>query len=243
MSRGDAYDNEAEADCLEGGALAELRISLAQPVMSTNSCKNYLIFILALAVSCAAKVSAQGPVIPTQSKGRIVGRIIDEMTGEAIERANVRIEGTYTGAVSDRSGYYTITGIPPGLYALSVSALEHDTFVQDSVSVLANQTDTINISLRIQCESYADSARSDIQHGKVQLRLGGLIVSLPDSVERPLLRKYGFEYLFTGVLYYCDGPYNDVVEEYLEKRNGKNWRERFDAEYKILREKYRSKDE
>ena len=47
--------------------------------------------------------------------GTVMGKIIDESTGEALIGANVFITGTTTGTITDFDGNYTLANINPGI--------------------------------------------------------------------------------------------------------------------------------
>lgn len=55
--------------------------------------------------------------------GKIRGKITDQTTGEALFGVNIILEGTNYGAASDIKGEYLINNIPPGDYAVVISAL------------------------------------------------------------------------------------------------------------------------
>ncbi|MBS4013997.1 MAG: SusC/RagA family TonB-linked outer membrane protein [Bacteroidetes bacterium] len=77
--------------------------------------------------------------------GTIKGVITDRATGETLPGANVLIEGTTTGVISDVRGAYSIT-VPAGNVSVRVSFLGYDTEIRQ-VSVGANETITLNFEL------------------------------------------------------------------------------------------------
>ncbi|MEM1270452.1 MAG: carboxypeptidase-like regulatory domain-containing protein, partial [Bacteroidota bacterium] len=58
-----------------------------------------------------------------QERASVSGYVTDARTGETLLLANVRIAGTTTGAATNNSGYYTLTGLAPGSYDLIYSYL------------------------------------------------------------------------------------------------------------------------
>jgi len=54
-------------------------------------------------------------------KGVIKGRVSDAINNQPIAFANVAIQNTVTGAVSDLDGNYIIEGVEPGLYNVQTS--------------------------------------------------------------------------------------------------------------------------
>jgi len=59
--------------------------------------------------------------------GRISGYLHDKSTGEPLMYANVVIEGTEIGTASDNHGYYVITNIPSGEYAIKIMMMGYET--------------------------------------------------------------------------------------------------------------------
>ena len=55
--------------------------------------------------------------------GKIVGRVLDKQTGEALPGINVYMEGTSHGAATDNDGFYLINNIPPGSYTVVFTAI------------------------------------------------------------------------------------------------------------------------
>jgi hypothetical protein len=76
----------------------------------------------------------------------------------------------------------------------------------------------------------ADQAKQELAMGKATLWIGGLIVGpIPDST---FTDKYGFRYVLIGCDPTGEDRHNDVIEEYLERRNGKGWHDKLSAEWK-----------
>ena len=67
-------------------------------------------------------------------RGRIVGRVVNASSGEAIPGAQVTVEGTAISAIADWTGRYALYEIPAGTYAVSVRMIgyQHKT-VRDVV--------------------------------------------------------------------------------------------------------------
>lgn len=80
-------------------------------------------------------------------RGSIKGRIFDKTTNEEIPFANIALQNTTLGAVSDIDGNYEITGIEPGLYNVQTSYVGYQSRTIFEVEVPANQPVTLNIEL------------------------------------------------------------------------------------------------
>ncbi len=57
-----------------------------------------------------------------QSTGSISGQVLDG-TGEALPGADVKLQGTARGAITDRTGRYRISAVPPGKYTIEVTLI------------------------------------------------------------------------------------------------------------------------
>ena len=56
-------------------------------------------------------------------------------------------------------------------------------------------------------------------------------------------KKYGFFVESTGcIIYEEDSYYNEVVDEYLQKKNGKNWENQYEKEVALIIKKYPIKE-
>lgn len=79
--------------------------------------------------------------------GIIKGRVFDPISNEAVPFANVAIQGTTTGAVTDFDGYYEITGLQPGLYNVQASSLGFETVTIFEVQTFNNKVALVNIEM------------------------------------------------------------------------------------------------
>jgi hypothetical protein len=61
-----------------------------------------------------------------QSRSGIYGYVRDARTGETLIMANVIVAGTTTGAATNTSGYYTLTGLPAGSFTFVASYLGYE---------------------------------------------------------------------------------------------------------------------
>lgn len=80
-------------------------------------------------------------------KGRIEGRIYDEMTNDPLEFATVQIEGTTTGVSTDVSGNFVFTGVDPGFIRLMVRYVGYEATLSPEIQVQGNQTTFIDIAV------------------------------------------------------------------------------------------------
>lgn len=82
-----------------------------------------------------------------ENTGKLVGRVVDAKTGEALIGANVTIKSTVYGSATDLDGNYFISGVPVGVYALVISYVGYETQEMSSVSLVANNQNKINIAM------------------------------------------------------------------------------------------------
>lgn len=79
---------------------------------------SFLVTILAVAWSNPASAQNAAP-----ADGRIVGRVIDQSTGNGLSAVTVQIVGTRLGAISGIDGRYVINNVPSGEVTLQAASL------------------------------------------------------------------------------------------------------------------------
>ena len=84
-----------------------------------NMISRHLLVILLFVVAGLTQLNAQDAAIR--------GFVYEELTGEPAMLANVYLTGTTYGASTDENGYFLISRIEPGSYALIVTYLGYDT--------------------------------------------------------------------------------------------------------------------
>ena len=99
-----------------------------------------LFFLLFIALAFSASAVFAG------STGKISGKVVDKTTGETLPGANVVIEGTTLGAVTDPDGNYFIINVPPGSYTVNASMVGYHKATQTNVRVFIDLTTTVNFS-------------------------------------------------------------------------------------------------
>jgi hypothetical protein len=87
-----------------------------------------------------------------QGLGSIVG-VVTDSSGAVIANAKVTVKETGTGfarvAVTDAQGHYVVTSLRPSLYELSVEATGFRTFSQKGLTLLADQSLTVNVTSQV----------------------------------------------------------------------------------------------
>jgi len=114
-----------------------------KPIM-TKPMPRLLLSVLLLAVS-ATLLMAQNGVIR--------GKITDAISNQPISFANVIVEQTGTGAVTQEDGTYELTGLTPGLYTVTATFVGYNQASAYEVQVTNARPATVNLQLE---ETIAD---------------------------------------------------------------------------------------
>ncbi|MBE2279526.1 MAG: TonB-dependent receptor, partial [Ignavibacteriaceae bacterium] len=109
--------------------------------LATNL-KTFPLFLLLLISFTFSDNFGQG------QRGKLQGRVTDDLTGEALIGANVLIVGTTLGAATDFDGRYVILNVPVGEYNVSASLLGYAKTTFEQVAVNADRTTEINFRLK-----------------------------------------------------------------------------------------------
>jgi len=83
----------------------------------------------------------------TGTTGKIVGKVTDRETGEAMPGVNVIIEGTQLGAATDVKGEFFILRIAPGTYSVRASMIGYSELRYEQVRVSMDKTTEVNFFL------------------------------------------------------------------------------------------------
>jgi outer membrane receptor for ferrienterochelin and colicin len=100
--------------------------------------------------------------------GKIVGQITELESGEVLAGAQVRIEGTSLGTLTDNEGHFFILDVAPGVYSVTASLIGHQEVTKSQVEVFVDGT-----------------TRLDFQLATRVLEMPTMTI----TAERPLLRK------------------------------------------------------
>lgn len=79
--------------------------------------------------------------------GKVVGRVYDASTGEALPGVNVILEGTTMGAATDPDGYFVILNVTPGEYSVAARMMGYREVTITGVRVEADLTRTLEFAL------------------------------------------------------------------------------------------------
>jgi hypothetical protein len=113
--------------------------------------RNSPVILLILTALAGALPSATAPLRAQDAQpktGTISGTVFDAATKEPLQSANVSLAGTNLGAVTDSSGSFEITSVPPGEYAVKVSLLGFRPAVRTDVVVTPVRPAVVRIGLQ-----------------------------------------------------------------------------------------------
>jgi TonB-dependent starch-binding outer membrane protein SusC len=102
------------------------------------------------ALSCTAALAIVN-ILPAQAQntGTITGQVTDATTRAPIAQAQVYLQGTGLGTVTNPSGRYIITNVPAGEYTVRVERLGMQT-ITERVRVAAGESVEVNFTLQTQ---------------------------------------------------------------------------------------------
>jgi outer membrane receptor for ferrienterochelin and colicin len=83
-----------------------------------------------------------------QTTGKINGKITDSQTGEGLPGANLILEGTPMGCVTDFNGDFFIINVPPGTYTLRAQMIGYEVQRMTNVQVSVNRTSEYKFRLK-----------------------------------------------------------------------------------------------
>ena len=107
-----------------------------------NVCKPLTTFLLIMLT-----LIWEVPVHSQLTTGKIEGTVLDQETGQPLVGAQVIVEGTRLGNVTNLDGYYFILSVPPGQRAITFSYTGYQKTTVAGQMILAGQTTTVDASL------------------------------------------------------------------------------------------------
>jgi len=113
--------------------------------------------LILLLFSLCANTFAQSP------SATLSGKVIDQ-TGAVIPQATITVTGPNgkpISATTDQAGAFAIHGLPPGTYAVIVTAQGFAPLKKDAVTLSAGQTQSLNLALEIQTQEEKVEVQSE----------------------------------------------------------------------------------
>ena len=113
--------------------------------------------------------------------------------GEALSYTDVYLEGTAQGKISNESGFYVITGIPPGHYTI---VFRHVDYRDEKREIDLSAMEELLLSIELEPEAAeAEAIRVDADRDRIGIRRGRLslatreLAGIPAIIESDLLRS------------------------------------------------------
>jgi len=142
--------------------------------------------------------------------GVISGSVTDAATGAALSGANVTVEGTELTTVTDSSGRFVITNVPPGSYVVSVSLIGYGPVRVTEVVVVQGQTSEVPAALEATLVEAA-GAEAKVTAARVSLRrdVTSSVYVTTDADEQMTLSQPNDRYQFPGLVFAQPGVVPD----------------------------------
>lgn len=134
-------------------------------------------------ILCALPLCAQNPT------GNIEGRVADSK-GESIQGATASVRNLQNGQVrhqlTESSGHFRFSLLPPGTYALTISAPQFATFKQEPIEIVIGQTARLDVALELATVQQTISVVGDAPVVDTSTNTLGKTVSSREMVDLPL---------------------------------------------------------
>ncbi|HEY1159003.1 MAG TPA: carboxypeptidase regulatory-like domain-containing protein, partial [Terracidiphilus sp.] len=122
---------------------------------------------LAVWLLVAFCLAAVIPGLAQSGRGTLTGTVTDT-NGAVIPGAAITLRETQTGSSYDNKsgseGLFTFPELPPGTYALAISAPGFESYSQNGISVLVASTSTVNAQLKVGSAQATVTVTSDASH-------------------------------------------------------------------------------
>lgn len=148
------------------------------------NCSPLVRHLALVALLCMVSVADASPLKPLA--GRIVGRITDAETGDALIGANVIIEGTAIGAATDFEGRYVIPSTPVGTVVLQVTYLGYNSVTREvTVPDTGELTENFELTWRtVEGEEILITAQASGQMAAINQQLSSNTITNIVSADR-----------------------------------------------------------
>jgi len=113
--------------------------------MSRNQVRKPIVQFVCLVVGVVAFLAAYDGAYG-QTTGKVIGTVTDQDTGQPLVGAQVVIEGTNLGNVTNEDGYYFVNNVPVGIERITAQYLGYQTTTREE-RILAGQTMTVDFAL------------------------------------------------------------------------------------------------
>jgi TonB-dependent receptor len=139
-----------------------------------------LVSLLAISIFGLLSSGAQ------ERRGAITGRVMDASRA-VVPGARIELQPGGQTAVSDGQGQFTIAGLTPGPYTLTVSAVGFAQFSTKDLAVTAGGVVNVDATLQVESKTEVIEVRAERQHGEIEalnreLTADNIVQVLPSEV-------------------------------------------------------------
>lgn len=129
---------------------------------------------LVLAVAVSGIAAAGGAA---QEAGSITGQVTDAATQAPVDGAQVSVEGTNRGALTNREGRYLITDVPPGPYTIRIVHIGMRSASQEA-TVSAGESAVADFALEVSAVSLDEVVVTGTAGAVERRKLGNSLASI-----------------------------------------------------------------
>jgi TonB-dependent receptor len=148
--------------------------------MMRSSFYGFLALAMAFSVVCPSSTTAQG------EKGTITGSVTDS-SHAVMPGAEVKLEPGNVSVVSDAQGEFTITGVTPGAYSLTVNYVGFSPSTT-SVTVTAGQVSQVDLVMTVSSQSESIVVTAARAHGEAEaINLERTTTNILDVLPAPVI--------------------------------------------------------
>src|SRR5215217_7284825 len=140
-----------------------------------------LSFVRRGAVALALSLAALPSLVAAQSGGTVRGHVTDASNGRALPDAQVTVDGTRIGGITNSSGDYTLTGVPAGARTVTVRRIGYQP-ATIQVSVGAGATAQADAALKVSAVNLSDVVVTGTGAPTERRRVGASVASVDSAV-------------------------------------------------------------
>jgi TonB-dependent receptor len=123
--------------------------------------------VSAVMIALMSTVLRPAPAAAQERKGAITGHVTDT-THAVVQGARVELQPGGQTAVSDGQGQFTIGGLAPGRYTLTVSAVGFAPFSTNDLAVTPGGLTNVDVALQVGARTEVVEVRAEREHGEVE---------------------------------------------------------------------------
>jgi TonB-dependent SusC/RagA subfamily outer membrane receptor len=152
---------------------------------------------LILSLGIAAALALASPAVARAQTGTVTGSVTAANTGQPINGAQVSIEGTRLGSLSNANGRYLITRVPAGTYTVQVVHVGYLTETQ-AVTVTADGTAVVDFDLEISAVNLDEIVVTGTAGAVERRKIGVSLASLDVDDLQEVTPMDGFSQVLEG---------------------------------------------